>query len=342
MRPGPIPIIILLFALLGATCAPGSGLSIPGPAPSQEPLTYGGRGRQKQNEVAEKVTLCRLKSEPAAYNHKLVEVTGFISHGFEDFMLRDPQCPSWPGVWLEYGGTAASGTMYCCGVTANRTRPKPLVVEKITIPLIIDERFLEFDKLLQRRPDSIVHATILGRFFAGEPVKYPKGTYWGGYGHMGCCSLLAIQQVRSVDPQDRDDLDYRASADQPNIGKAGCGYKFLTPLESSGSLIEAQREADSGEREWVFSDPQKVAAESLARLLKIDEKSITSLRITRTAQGRFVYQWNPEAGGSSYMVVVSRPYLLSFYAKDPKRVAWAVIAAYESSCGKDNSATRIR
>jgi hypothetical protein len=33
------------------------------------------------------------------------------------------------------------------------------------------------------------------------------------------------------------------------------------------------------------------------------------------------------------MVVVSRPYMLSFYAKNPKRVAWVLIGAYKMSCG---------
>jgi hypothetical protein len=36
------------------------------------------------------------------------------------------------------------------------------------------------------------------------------------------------------------------------------------------------------------------------------------------------------------MVAVSRPYWLSFYSTGPKRVAWVVTAAYESSCGKHN------
>jgi hypothetical protein len=44
---------------------------------------------------------------------------------------------------------------------------------------------------------------------------------------------------------------------------------------------------------------------------------------------------------ATYMVVVSRPYELSFYAK-ANRVAWVAIAAYRSSCGKDNSVTRIK
>jgi len=33
------------------------------------------------------------------------------------------------------------------------------------------------------------------------------------------------------------------------------------------------------------------------------------------------------------MVVVSRPYFLSFYAKDPNRVAWVLIGAFETFCG---------
>jgi hypothetical protein len=76
------------------------------------------------DEQPEKLTVCQLKNDPAAYNHKLVEVTGFVSHGFEDFTIFDPTCPSWPAVWLEYGGKAKSGMMYCCGVTADRHAPR--------------------------------------------------------------------------------------------------------------------------------------------------------------------------------------------------------------------------
>src|SRR5205085_4356783 len=120
-----------------------------------------------------KVTLCQLKNDRAAYNHKLVELTGFVSHGFEDFTLFDPSCSSWLDVWLEYGGTQASGTMYCCGVSADRSRPKTLVVENISIPLTVDNQFREFDGMLQRSPDTTLHATIIGRFLSGRQVKYP-------------------------------------------------------------------------------------------------------------------------------------------------------------------------
>ena len=61
----------------------------------------------------------------------------------------------------------------------------------------------------------------------------------------------------------------------------------------------------------------------------------------REAQGRFVYEWKPKGKNASYMVVVSRPYWLSFFSSDPKKVSWIAIAAYESSCGKGDSVTRI-
>lgn len=293
-----------------------------------------------------RVGLCQVKSDPAAYNHELLEITGFVSHAFEDFTLFDPTCPSWPALWLEYGGKSKSGTMYCCGVTADRHRPKELAVESIPIPLTEDDQFHEFDKLIQPpfrsgRHGAIVHATLVGRFFAGQQMHYPKGISWGGYGHMGCCSLFAIQEIKSVSPQDRDDLDYGASPDQPDIGKTGCGYRFLT-LQPEGDLIKAQQEAELDQQDWVFDDPQHVASDAIARLVNIDAKSIIRLNEKRKVQGRIVYEWRPTGKAETYMVVVSRPYWLSFYAHDPKRVVWVVVVAYVSSCGKNNAVTRIR
>jgi ferredoxin-thioredoxin reductase catalytic subunit len=279
-----------------------------------------------------KVSPCELKKDPGLYNHKLVEVTGFVSHGFENFTLFDPTCPEWPDTWLEYGGTAASGTMYCCGVTAARSRPKSLVVENIPISLVEDERFQLFDKLLQRSPDSVVRATIAGRFFSGEKISYPARVSWGGYGHMGCCSLLAIEQIVSVEPHTSIELDYGYYSDQPDLEKLGCGnYRFLTELREFENILKAQVLADSAQADWFFTDPQRVATERLAKLLMVDPNSI-ELKQTRKLQGRVIYDWHPRGKRTRYMVVVSRPYWLSFYAKDPKNVAWVVLAAFES-CG---------
>ena len=227
--------------LLVVLFASGAGLVIQQRAPVKPVII----------EELVRVSLCDLKKDPAAYNHQLIEITGFVSHGFEDFTLFDPVCSDWPAVWIEYGGTAASGTMYCCGVTSARSRPKPLVVEQIRIDLVPDASFQRFDKLIQRGPDAVARATLVGRFFSGEKQTSAGKDFWGGYGHMGCCSLFVIQQVVSVDPQDSTELDYRVWADQPNEDRVGCGYTYLTEITPFEDGLKAQARAESGD---VFRD----------------------------------------------------------------------------------------
>ena len=148
---------------------------------------------------AEKVSMCALQADPAAYNHKLIEVRAVVSHGFEDFTLSDPRCKPRSGIWLEYGGLADSDTIYCCGVKADTPRAAPLVVEGIATRLIEDALFRRFDARVRTQGDVRFRAHLIGRFFAGVKQQTPKGEFWGGYGHFGCCSLLVIQQVLAVD-----------------------------------------------------------------------------------------------------------------------------------------------
>jgi hypothetical protein len=145
----------------------------------------------------EKVSTCALRADPATYNHKLIEVRGVVSHGFENFTLSDSRCEHGSGVWLEYGGRVNSETEYCCGVKTPRAAA--LVVEGITTALTEDAMFRRFDAQVRTRGDVRFRAHLIGRFFAGIKQNTPKGEFWGGYGHFGCCSLLMIQQVVSVD-----------------------------------------------------------------------------------------------------------------------------------------------
>jgi len=277
----------------------------------------------------QQATVCQIKSNPAAYDHKLVRVTAFASHGFENFTLFDPACQSWPEIWLEYGGLASSGTVYCCDELKNRKRSKPIEIEGITVPLTDDKAFHDFDRLIQRPPDSIAHATLAGWFFAGSKAKTSGAG--ASYGHMGCCSLLLIQQVVAVDPQTRTDVDYRTMPDQPTANKGGCGVKIVLD-GTTGSKVEAQRQAEAGPRAWSFDDPLRVASDALIQLLKLDPGTAISMTQARKSPGRISYEWKPAGKKDSYTVVVNRPYWLTFHAKDPLKVAWVVMAAYESSC----------
>jgi hypothetical protein len=150
------------------------------------------------SDAAQKASVCGLQANPPAYNHKLIDISGTVSHGLEDFTLADPACHRSYRIWLEYGGTTGSGTIVCCGVAAPRRRPKPLTVDGMTVPLVDDALFKRLDDRVQAKGHAAFHATLIGRFFAGELKHWPGLTSWGGYGHLGCCSELIIQQVLSV------------------------------------------------------------------------------------------------------------------------------------------------
>ena len=285
------------------------------------------------------VTVCQLKAAPDKYNHKLIQVTGFATHGFENFTLVDPTCGAWPGIWLEFGGTVSSGTVYCCGVPATRTRPEPAVVEDITTSLVNDANLRAFENFLQLKESSINRITILGRFFAGDKESTPRGDRWRGYGHLGCCSLLVIQQVISVDTQIRNGLDYSSLDDLLNLSREKCSSgRFLIPsfedddFDRYKKSLQAQRQAERGQRAWSFDDPQRVAEDALSRQLDISEDSLQPMPETRISEALIAYEWTQKTREKRYIVTVHRPYWLSFYAMDQQKIAWVVGSAQELEC----------
>ncbi len=252
---------------------------------------------------AAEVPVCDLLADPAAHDREVVELTAFVSHGFEDFTLFDPRCPAGlPRVWVEYGGRFASGTTYCCGLGGQRTRKAPLVVDGVETGIVVDGKLRQFDRLVQRGPASIVHATLRGRFFAAR-----------AFGHFGLFSLFVIEQVVSVDPHDLRGVDYRGDADPPD---ADCVSR--RKLESAG-MLERQRQADAGARTWAFTDPKRVAAETVPG---------ASLRQVSKGPGRVTYR----DARKKLWIVVSRPYWLSFVAAKRGRVAWVPIAVFDTGC----------
>ena len=144
-----------------------------------------------------KVSVCDVLGDPSVYNHKLIEVSGDASRGFEDFTLTDKKCKKQSNdIWLEVGGRVGSQVMYCCGVTAEPKRPDSLVVEGIETTILQDKAFQKFQSLtLGKEGYGGAKVTIIGRYFSGEKRTLPGGTFWMGYGHMGMFSLLVIQQI---------------------------------------------------------------------------------------------------------------------------------------------------
>jgi hypothetical protein len=155
--------------------------------------------KSAEADVPLKVSVCDILQNPAAYNHKVVEVSGKVTRGFEGFTLSDGCNISSAEIWLELGGTVGAQVMYCCGVTTNPQRKEPLVVDGIPTTLAQDAEFQKFQQLtLIKAGYGEAHATLIGRFFSGKKRTFPGGARWAGYGHMGFFSLLVIQQVVAV------------------------------------------------------------------------------------------------------------------------------------------------
>jgi hypothetical protein len=218
---------------------------------------------------------------------------------------------------------------------SDRRRPQPLIIENIPLPLTDNQLFEDFDKAIQPpfragQPGAVEHATVIGTFFAGQQMETSTEHYWGGYGHMGCCSLLAIQEVKDADTQRRGDLDYGESNEKLDLPNPACTLRMLLPDEQNTALMQAQHDADTGTREWALTDPARVAADALSRLIKKKSLMTADVKLGRDSTARKTYQWSSK--NKTYTVVVSRPYWLSYYARDSKQVAWVAVAAYETSC----------
>lgn len=288
------------------------------------------------------VSACQLKQDPAAFNHKLVEVTGFVTHAARNFTIYDPTCPTWPAIWLEYGGSINSGTVACCKTLADRQRRQPLQIEDVPLPLTDNQLFQDFDRAIQPPfPDghssAVEHATVIGTFFAGQQMQDGAGQrYWGGFGYLGCCSLLAIQEVKDADTHHRDDLDYGESTEKLSLPDPDCTLRTLLPDEQTAAFLAAQRDADAASREWAFTDPARVAAETLTRIAHLKAVNASGLKVIHDAPARKTYQWTTH-GAKTYTITLSRPYWLSFYAHDPHQVAWMPVAAYETTCDTPQS-----
>jgi hypothetical protein len=148
---------------------------------------------EHQAELPIRTTICAIKTSPAVYNGKLVEVSGYATHGAENSMFEDPTCfwgKQYPGTWMQFGG--APGTR---GV-----EPKPLMVQGVGVVLVHDAQFATMDRLLHSSPgkDVSVKATVRARFFVTPEMLEGRHDIGKGYGKRNCCMLLAIEQVTAV------------------------------------------------------------------------------------------------------------------------------------------------
>ena len=187
------------------------------------------------------VTACQLVEHPDRYNEGMVSVDGLITVGAEEFMLHDANCSDEHGkIWLEFGGGVESpGASPSTHLSKNR----PRTFESLELPLNQDRDFEALQKLLQAAQKSgktkMLHATLVGKYFAGKPTPTVDGVVRSGYGRLGCCSLLIIEEVGTVGADIEEPVDFSPVAQvSPKTLAKGCTIAELTvpPREDEDQL----------------------------------------------------------------------------------------------------------
>lgn len=294
---------------------------------------------QASSTPAIEATYCELASDPAKFNHKVIRIQGLVSHGFEDFQLVDPECLRFGfSIWLTYGGKLQSNTAYCCpGESSQPERTDQLEIEGIPLSISRDAHLETFSSLLRNSQDTTVSATLIGHFFSGKRFdvadsptpNLPGGltltrpTLWRGYGHMGCCSLLVIEKIDSIEAHRRNDLDYSADggwSDNTGLKCEGNAFYWSTVGWHPQLALRELQIAESGTRPWAYNNPEWVAEETIHQAMPGNQKVV--LKSLKRTPSRIVFQWQESKEGV-VTVVVTRPYWLSLYATNEK-APWVV------------------
>ncbi len=280
------------------------------------------------------VTACQLVEHPDRYNEGMVSVDGLITVGAEEFMLHDANCSDEHGkIWLEFGGGVESpGASPSTHLSKNR----PRTFESLELPLNQDRDFEALQKLLQAAQKSgktkMLHATLVGKYFAGKPTPTVGGVVRSGYGRLGCCSLLIIEEVGTVGADIEEPVDFSPVAQvSPKTLAKGCTIAELTvpPRED-----EDQLERKSLEEEFQYlHDPKKVAARAISVQEQSSAEDIEKRLQTESAtQSLASYTWKSADGTTSYRIVVNKPYWLLQTAVSGDAVIWVPKQIVKTEC----------
>jgi hypothetical protein len=172
-----ISLVLAAVASAAATCAPAA-----------------------ENTLVVDADICAVLSNPFAYNHKLLRLTGSIVRDFETFWIESSQCADAEPLWIEYGGPKPADGPYWHEAPEHPSPDAPLLIEGIRTSLIADARFQKFDSVTKSlRRGKRARATVVGWIIAAGVRKDDAGNEEeSGYGPYGMYSLLVIQKVDSV------------------------------------------------------------------------------------------------------------------------------------------------
>ncbi len=266
---------------------------------------------------------------------------GLITVGPDEFMLHDANCADGKGgIWLQFGGDVASpGTAGVSRGASGKTRS----VDGLGLPLNKDRDFDAMQKLLQEAEKSgktkMLRATLIGKYFPGKPAYTASGEpIRSGYGHMGCCSLLVIEEVAVVGSELEEPVDFSPiSKTSPRMLTKGCTIEELQlpPHEDEDQL---ERKSLRDEYQYLH-DPKKVAARAIAvreQTSAEDSADDIEKRLQKESatQSLASYTWTSADATTVYHVVVNKPYWLLETAVSGDAVIWVPKSITKTECSR--------
>ncbi len=198
---------------------------------------------------------CELAAHPRTFDGKMIRVRSMVNVHFEDFTLGLGKCESEQGIWLAFGGDVP-GIVVSMANDNFRKPGKDIEIEGVSYGIKKDDNFRKFYALIAARhgekADYRVTATLTGKFFAGEESKTAKGVTYGGYGHLGCCTLLLITAVSDVTSVPTANLSLRGVVIGPDK-KPLAGVAVINDI-LGGSPPERQTSVTNEQGEFGFSN----------------------------------------------------------------------------------------
>jgi hypothetical protein len=289
------------------------------------------------------VSLCDVQAHPEKYDRQLVKIKGTTVATFESFVLFDPSCPSSSNsVWLTFGGDVSDPVVYCCGDHSRRPG-STLKVQGLRIPLLRNDNFRRFMSLIrtyggptlgsrdkEERPYFEVTATLTGRFFRGAQTGIP------GYGHLGCCSLLAIEEVNNINSV----IKIAHDGDQKCVSDSWQYSRSLPELKRN--IRQLQRRSSKPQERWRRTDYQRVAREALQRAGTAWEINIPDTNLacrldehnspTPDPYAQYEAVCLVQHDGVGFGVGVSKPAFMFGAKKDWEEIVWYAGNARREIC----------
>jgi hypothetical protein len=285
----------------------------------------------RAQENPAEVSGCELAKNPKAFDGKLIRTRGTLNVHFEDFSLGISNCDTQQGIWLAFGGDVPG----LVASMVNDTSRKPgvdLEVNGVSYGINKDDNFRKlYASIAERHGDKPVYqvtAKLTGTFFAGEERKSMDGqTVFGGYGHLGCCSLLIITKVSDVETVPPANLDLHGVV----IGVDGKPVEGLTVLDDvlGGSPPGRQSTVTNKQGQFVFSNS--------GQQLRIEIPSYRPLALTVEPGGAPIQVKLQNAKQSDWIVPTCNA--LNSSAQIGFSVLFALPTTVQSS--KENDSTNI-